>query len=88
MPDIKPKLVDYSLIHFPKKKASVIQKRIVTQDNSKLYINLLMIVVLAIGAYILYTRLKNKEDMINEHNANVLFLNEYITNFTDEGNIT
>ena len=78
MPGQKPKLVDYNLIKFPQKQITNIQKKIVKQDNSKLYINLLMIIILCIGGYLLYYRMKNKINMIQENNANIMFLNEYI----------
>ena len=78
MQDKKPKLVDYNLIQFPQKQITNIQKKIVKQDNSKLYINLLMIIILCIGGYLLYYRMKNKINMIQENNANIMFLNEYI----------
>ncbi len=78
MPGQKPKLVDYNLIQFPQKQITNIQKKIVKQDNSKLYINLLMIIILCIGGYLLYYRMKNKINMIQENNANIMFLNEYI----------
>jgi hypothetical protein len=78
MPGQKPKLVDYDLIQFPQKQIANIRKQIVKQDNSKLYINLLMIIILCIGGYILYHRMKNKINMIQENNANIMFLNEYI----------
>jgi len=32
---IKPKLVDHSLIKYPQKKPTIIQKKIVKQDNNK-----------------------------------------------------
>ena len=78
MPGKKPQLVDYDLIQFPKKQITNIQKQIVKQDNTKLYINLIMIAILCIGGYILYHRMKNKINMIQENNANIMFLNEYI----------
>lgn len=80
MNKIKPKLIDYNFIDLPKKKISEIQKKIVNTDNTKLYINLFMILILGIGAYVLYNRMKNKENIINEKRANILFLNEYINN--------
>ena len=78
MPGTKPKLVDYDLIQFPIKQITNIQKKIVKQDNTKIYINLIMIAILCIGGYILYHRMKNKINMIQENNANIMFLNEYI----------
>ena len=58
---IKPKLVDNSLIKYPKKKPTIIQKKIVKQDNSKFYLNLFMVLILCIGGYTLYYRMQNKE---------------------------
>ena len=75
---IKPKLIDYNFIELPKKAVSEIQKKIVTTDNSKLYLNLFMILVLVTGVYILYNRMITKEETNNENRANILFLNEYI----------
>ena len=79
MDKTKPKLVDYNLINFPKKVINSVQKKIVTQDNSKFYFNLLMVGILAIGIYILYYRNKNKMKYKEDNMANILFLNEYIT---------
>ena len=77
---IKPKLVDYKLIKFPKKKPTKIQQKIVKQDNSKFYLNLLMILILCIGGYALYYRMKNKEKERIELEANILFIDEYVNN--------
>ena len=77
---IKPKLVDYNLIKFPKKKPTKIQQKIVKQDNSKFYLNLLMILILCIGGYALYYRMKNKEKERLELEANILFIDEYVNN--------
>jgi hypothetical protein len=81
---IKPKLVDYNLIKFPKKKTSKIQQKIVKQDNSKFYLNLFMIFVLCIGGYALYYRMKNKEKERIELEANILFIDEYVNNSLKE----
>ena len=80
MNKIKPKLIDYNFVDLPKKKISEIQNKIVNTDNTKFYINLFMILILSVGAYILYNRMKNKENIINENRANILFLNEYVNN--------
>ena len=77
---IKPKLVDYNLIKFPKKKPTEIQQKIVKQDNSKFYLNLFMILILCIGGYALYYRMKNKEKERIELEANILFIDEYVNN--------
>ena len=77
---IKPKLVDYNLIKFPKKKPTKIQHKIVKQDNSKFYLNLFMILILCIGGYALYYRMKNKEKERLELEANILFIDEYVNN--------
>ena len=80
MNKIKPKLIDYNFIDLPQKKISEIQKKIVNTDNTKLYLNLFMIFILGIGIYVLYSRMKNKENIVNENRANILFLNEYVNN--------
>ena len=80
MNKIKPKLIDYNFIDLPQKKISEMKKKIMNTDNSKLYLNLFMIFILGIGVYILYNRMKNKENIMNENRANILFLNEYINN--------
>ena len=80
MNKIKPKLIDYNFIDLPIKKINEIQSKIINTDNTKLYINLFMVVILSIGAYVLYNRMKNKENIINENRANILFLNEYVNN--------
>lgn len=77
---IKPKLVDYNLIKFPKKKPTKIQQKIVKQDNGKFYLNLLMVLILCIGGYALYYRMKNKEKERLELEANILFIDEYVNN--------
>ena len=77
---IKPKLVDYNLIKFPKKNPKKIQQKIVKQDNSKFYLNLLMVLILCIGGYALYYRMKNKEKERLELEANILFIDEYVNN--------
>lgn len=77
---IKPKLVDYNLIKFPKKNPKKIQQKIVKQDNSKFYLNLFMILILCIGGYALYYRMKNKEKERIELEANILFIDEYVNN--------
>ena len=87
MNKIKPKLIDYNFIDLPIKKVSEIQKKIVNTDNTKLYINLFMILILGIGIYVLYNRMKNKENIINENRANILFLNEYVNNSIENNNI-
>ena len=86
MDKTKPKLVDYNLINFPKKVISSVQKKIVTQDNSKFYFNLLMLAILALGIYVLYYRNKHKMKYKEDNIANILFLNEYITNTLDNQN--
>ena len=37
-----------------------------------------MVIILGIGAYLLYNRMIHKEEMNYENNANLLFLHEYI----------
>jgi cbb3-type cytochrome oxidase subunit 3 len=86
MDKTKPKLVDYNLIDFPKKVITSVQKKIITQDNSKFYFNLLMLAILAIGIYVLYYRNKNKERYNEDNLANILFLNEYINNSLEKSN--
>jgi len=81
---IKPKLVDYKLIKFPEKKLTNIQKKIVTQDNSKFYLNLFMILILCVGGYALYYRMKNKEKERIELEANILFIDQYVNNSLKE----
>lgn len=89
---IKPKLVDYNLIKFPKKKPTKIQqkihqkikKEISKQDNSKFYLNLFMLLILCIGGYALYYRMKNKEKERLELEANILFIDEYVNNSLKE----
>ena len=76
---IKPKLVDHSLIKYPKKKPTKIQHKIVKQDNSKFYLNLLMVMILAIGGYALYYRMQNKEKEKVELETNIFLLNKYVT---------
>ena len=91
---IKPKLVDYNLIKFPKKKPTKIQQKIhhkmqpkiMKQDNSKFYLNLFMIFILCIGGYALYYRMKNKEKERLELEANILFIDEYVNNSLREIN--
>ena len=85
---IKPKLVDYNLIKFPKKKPTKIQQKIqqkikqetLKKDNNKFYLNLFMILILCIGGYALYYRMKNKEKERLELEANILFIDEYVNN--------
>ena len=84
---IKPKLIDYNFIDLPKKKLSEIQKQIITTDNSKLYLNLFMLLILVIGIYILYNRMITKEEINNENRSNILFLNEYINNSLETSKI-
>ena len=81
---IKPKLVDYDLIKFPKKKPSNIQQRILKQDNTKFYINLFVIFILCIGGYILYRRMLTKDQMKIENDANLLFFHQYVTDSLNE----
>jgi hypothetical protein len=89
---IKPKLVDYNLIKFPKKKPTKIQQKIhhkikketLKQDNSKFYLNLFMLLILCIGGYALYYRMKNKEKERLELEANILFIDEYVNNSLKE----
>lgn len=80
MSNQKPKLVDYKLINFPKKQITNIQKKIVTQDNTKFYLNLGIIFVLFLGFYILYYRMKNKPKNELELKQNIYLLNEYVNN--------
>ena len=47
-----------------------------------------MILILGIGAYVLYNRMKNKENVINENRANILFLNEYVNNSIETNKIS
>lgn len=75
---IKPKLVDYNLIKFPKKKPTIIQTKISKQDNTKFYLNFFLILILLLGCYILYYRMKNKDKERIELEANILFLDEYV----------
>lgn len=84
MQGIKPKLVDYNLIEFPKKQISNIQKKIFKTDHTKLYVNILMVVILLLGLYFLYYRLKNKINIVQENNANILFMSEYINQSLDD----
>jgi len=78
MPFIKPKLIDYQLIEFPKKKINPIKRKIVQQDNTKFYINLIMVIILGIGIYLLYSRMINKKEIDEENNSKLLFIHEYI----------
>lgn len=80
MDKIKPNLIDYNLINFPKKLISPIKKKIVNTDNTKLYINLVMLGLLIIGIYILYYRNQNKSKYNEENELNLLLINEYINN--------
>lgn len=73
-----PKLIDYSLITFPKKELSNIQKKIIKTDNTKLYINSIFLIILLLGIYILYTRFKDKNKRDIENVNNILIMNEYI----------
>ena len=83
---IKPKLVDYNLIKFSKKKPTKIQQKIhhkmqqktMKQDNSKFYLNLFMILILCIGGYALYYRMQNKEKQQKELEQNILLLDKYV----------
>ena len=88
MDKTKPKLVDYNLINFPRKVITPLQKKIVKQDNSKFYFNLLMLGILGIGIYVLYYRNKNKQKYKEDNMANILFLNEYINNTLETNNQT
>ena len=76
---IKPRLVDYDLIKSPKKKRTKIQEKIVKQDNSKFYLNLFMIMILAIGGYVLYYRMENKEKERKKLETNILLFDKYVT---------
>ena len=59
MNKIKPKLIDYNFIDLPQKKISEIQKKIVNTDNTKLYLNLFMILILGIEyMYYIITQIK------------------------------
>ncbi len=78
MPNQKPHLVDYNLIDFPKKQITKIQRKISNSDHTKLYINIFMVFILFLGLYLLYYRMKTKIKTIEENNANLLFINEYI----------
>ena len=42
-----------------------------------------MVVILCIGGYILYYRMQNRINMIDENKANLLFINEYINQSLD-----
>tara|TARA_B100000214_G_C23959628_1_gene624585 strand:- start:1145 stop:1426 length:282 start_codon:yes stop_codon:yes gene_type:complete len=85
MTNQRPKLVDHKLLEFPKKQITSIQKKIVTQDNTKFYLNLGIICVLLLGLYILYYRMQNKYKEDLELKNNILFLNNYVNNYsTDE----
>lgn len=75
---IKPKLVDYDLIKFPKKNN--IKKKIIKQDNIKFYLNAFVIIILFLGGYALYYRMKNKEKKRVELEENILFLESYVNN--------
>lgn len=84
---IKPKLVDYNLIKFPKKTDKIqqkIQQKTLKQENSKFYLNLFMIFILCIGGYALYYRMKNKEKERIELEANILFIDKYVSNSLKE----
>lgn len=87
---IKPKLVDYKLIKFPKKNKiqqkiqPKIQHETLKQENSKFYLNLFMVFILCIGGYALYYRMKNKEKERLELEANILFIDEYVNNSLKE----
>jgi len=76
---IKPKLVDHNLIKYPIKKPTKIQYNIVKHDNNKFNLNLLMLLILAIGGYVLYYRMKNKEKDKQELETNILLLDKYVT---------
>ena len=76
---IKPKLVDHSLIKYPQKKPTKIQNKIVKQDNTKFCLNLVMLMILAIGGYALYYRMQNKEKEQKELETNILLLDKYVT---------
>ena len=84
MPNQKPNLVDYNLINFPKKQITKIQKKISNSDHTKLYINIFMVLILFLGLYLLYYRMKTKINTIEENNANLLFINEYINHSLGE----
>tara|TARA_Y100000389_G_C17227010_1_gene396193 strand:+ start:323 stop:640 length:318 start_codon:yes stop_codon:yes gene_type:complete len=84
MPYQKPHLVDYNLINFPKKQITKIQKKISNSDHTKLYINIFMVLILFLGLYLLYYRMKTKINTIEENNANLLFINEYINHSLGE----
>jgi len=81
---IKPKLVDHSLIKLPQKKPTQIQKKIVQQDSSKIYLNLLVLFILGIGGYALYYRMENKEKKRIELETNILLLDQYVNNSLKE----
>ena len=84
MSNQKPKLVDYKLVEFPKKQITNIQKKIVTQDNTKFYLNLGIIFVLFLGFYILYYRMKNKHKKDLELRQNIYLLNDYVIKKLEE----
>lgn len=75
---IRPKLVDYDLIKFPKKNN--IKKKIIKQDNTKLYLNAFVIIILLFGGCALYYRMINKEKKRIELEENILFLESYVNN--------
>lgn len=76
---IKPKLVDYDLIKFPKKN-NIKKKKIIKQDNTKFYLNAFVIIILFFGGYALYYRMINKEKKRVELEENILFLESYVNN--------
>tara|TARA_B100000963_G_C22343546_1_gene544035 strand:+ start:196 stop:552 length:357 start_codon:yes stop_codon:yes gene_type:complete len=72
----KPSLVDYDLIKFPTKKKITPTK---IEFKNIFSVNLLMILILCIGIVVLYYRRQNKEKEELELKANILFLDQYIT---------
>ena len=84
---IKPKLVDYNLIKFPIKNKKIKEKIIKSDiNNNKIYLNIFVIIIIFLGAYSLYYRMKNKEKNRLELEANIMFLDEYINNSLNESN--
>ena len=91
---IKPKLVDYNLIKFPIKNKKIKEKIIKSDiNNNKIYLNIFVIIIIFLGAYSLYYRMKNKEKVYftitdNLINTSSQFnsLVPYINNSLNESN--
>lgn len=69
-----PRLVDYSLFVKPKQK---IVKKLPELSNSVL-INIIIIIILLIGAVILYQRSNEKEIIKENKYHDIIRLNEYV----------